>query len=76
MMREQAIQDFAERGVFDEKARILLEKVLTTQPASILVAWEDHEGNIQASSHPSSHALARGILDSLYEALHSMEEED
>ena len=58
----------------NEKARIMLEKVLDTKPINLVVLWEDAEGACQFVHLNGSYSAAKGLVDEVFEIFHTVPE--
>jgi hypothetical protein len=52
----------------NEKARIMLEKILSEAPTNLVFLYEDSNGDVQFKSLSGSNSAARGLIEYAYES--------
>jgi len=62
-----AIEQFQEMADLDRRVAATISKVMAQSPVAIMIAWEDAEGGVKATSIPFSACLVKGMVDTLFD---------
>jgi hypothetical protein len=71
-----AIEQFQEMADLDRKVAVTLSKVMAQSPVAIMIAWEDAEGGVKATSIPFSACLVKGMVDTLFDMVFDGDADD
>lgn len=72
----EAIEKFQEMVDLDRKVSGVISKVLARSPVAMLIAWEEADGSVKATSVPFSACLVKGMVDTLFDMVFDSPEED
>ena len=65
--RDLAVEEFAEAADLDRRLLRVVAQVLSKSPRAVIVAWEEADGVIKATSVPFSFSLIKGMVDTLFD---------
>ena len=71
-----AIEQFQEMADLDRKVAATISKVMAQSPVAIMIAWEDAEGGVKATSIPFSACLVKGMVDTLFDMVFDSDTDD
>lgn len=74
--KASAIEQFQEMVDLDRKVAATISKVMAQSPVAILIAWEDAEGGVKATSIPFSACLVKGMVDTLFDMVFDSDTDD
>jgi hypothetical protein len=74
--KETAIEQFQEMADLDRRVAGTVSKVMAQSPVAVMIAWEEADGSIKATSIPFSACLVKGMVDSLYDMVFSDKESE
>jgi hypothetical protein len=74
--KASAIEQFQEMVDLDRKIASTVAKVMAQSPVAIMIAWEDAEGGVKATSIPFSACLVKGMVDTLFDMVFDNDPED
>jgi hypothetical protein len=71
-----AIEQFQEMADLDRKLSATISKIMAQSPVAIMIAWEDAEGGVKATSIPFSACLVKGMVDTLFDMVFDSDTDD
>ena len=72
----EAIEQFQEMLELDHRVASVISKVMARSPVAILVAWEEGDGSVKATSVPFSACLVKGMVDTLFDMIFDSPDEE
>lgn len=72
----EAIEQFQEMLDLDRRVASVISKVMARSPVAILVAWEEGDGSVKATSVPFSACLVKGMVDTLFDMIFDSPDEE
>jgi len=74
--KDAAIEQFQEMADLDRKLSATISKIMAQSPVAIMIAWEDAEGGVKATSIPFSACLVKGMVDTLFDMVFDSDTDD
>jgi len=75
-LKNEAIEQFQEMVDLDRRVASVISKVMSRSPVAILVAWEEGDSSVKATSIPFSACLVKGMVDTLFDMVFDSSDED
>lgn len=72
----EAIEQFQEMVDLDRKVASVISKVMGRSPVAMLIAWEEADGSVKATSVPFSACLVKGMVDTLFDMVFDSPDEE
>jgi len=72
----EAIEQFQEMLDLDRRVASVISKVMARSPVAVLVAWEEGDGSVKATSVPFSACLVKGMVDTLFDMIFDSPDEE
>lgn len=72
----EAIEKFQEMVDLDRRVASVVSKVMSRSPVAMLIAWEEEDGSVKATSIPFSACLVKGMVDTLFDMVFDSSDED